>query len=434
MLCKLLINLADSVPNLITSRILKRSISTVACLAASAFLLAQPIDQVVLTAGWKFHTGDDQDWKSPSYNEGEWVSVLPFEYWDYLHDHDYDGYAWYRIRFYLPSEMKTGLTRNDSLYVYLGRIDDNDETYLNGTVIGQNTKNVIPATASEFANIQFMYDQYRTYRLPISSDIIKWDTINTLAVRVYDIWLTGGLYTPRPRVYVNRCWENKLEVVRISEPPSLLRLGEQASISFLVRNRHPDLELNALFITDIFTGEAEQPEFTNIRDLLIQPGEEAEINFSFPVLVEDYKHVSYKIIEKTTNFSFGHKVFFGLPGKDIRLLDKPVTPVVRDKVPAPYQPLPPRGMHIGGYLGSRMDLNTEKGLAVFPEQFVEPYFTGEEPRWPVGEMAKALHGGTKMLLYEENQKLFEVIQAINLIWIDKQAEDGYIRTYKPESR
>ena len=434
MLCKLLFIFAYSVTTSRTRHILKRSISTVACLAVSAFLLARPIDQVVLTSGWKFHTGDDLEWKSPSYDDGDWENVLPFGYWDYLHDHDHDGYAWYRIRFYLPSGMKKGLSGMDSLYVYLGRIDDNDETYLNGRVIGQNTRNVTPATAGEFANIQFMYDQYRTYSLPVSSDIIKWDTINTLAVRVYDIWLTGGLYTLRPRVYVKRCWEGKLEVVRKSEPPALLRLGEQAGVSFLIRNRHPDLELNALFITDILTGEAEQPEFTNMRELQIPPGEDAEVEFSFPVLVEDYKHVYYKIIEKTTNLSFGQKSFYGLPGKDIRLLDKPVTPVVGDKVPAPYQPIISRGMHIGGYLGSKMDLNTEKGLAVFPEQFVEPYFTGEEPRWPVGEVAKALHGGTKMLLYGENQILFEVIQAVNLIWIDKQAEDGYIGTYKPVNR
>lgn len=93
---------------------LKRTIITVVCPVLAAMLHAQNIDQVALTSGWKFHTGDDPEWKSPSYDDEQWVTVLPFEYWDYLHDHDHDGYAWYRIRFYLPSEMKDGLPGIDS--------------------------------------------------------------------------------------------------------------------------------------------------------------------------------------------------------------------------------------------------------------------------------------------------------------------------------
>ncbi len=43
----------------------------------------------------------------------------------------YDGYAWYRKKFYFPEEYG-----NQDLYLILGRIDDIDVTYLNGHKIG----------------------------------------------------------------------------------------------------------------------------------------------------------------------------------------------------------------------------------------------------------------------------------------------------------
>lgn len=419
------------IPHYIMKKIL---IISLICSCLFNLNYSQSINHINLGAGWKFHIGDSLIWKSPDYDDSEWIEVLPFSYWDYLHDYDYDGYAWYRLTFFMPSSMKEGLSENDSIYFHLGRIDDNDETFLNGNIIGRNAENVTPGIEEEFANIQLKYNLTRKYQLPVKSNMIKWDTVNTLAIRVYDIWLTAGLYAPNPLIYNKYSWEGNIAVHEKTGHPLLLTLGEYADVSFIAENKDPFRKLNATFITDIFAGKYNQPVFTQKKDITVDPGKSNEVTTTFPNLVEDYYHVSYKIIENTSNYSFSEKEFLGLKKEDIHVLDQSLEPIVKDKVKPEYLPLHQGHTHINGFLGNRLDVNMEKGLCLFPEQFVEPYFTGKEPLWPVGEIGKTVHGGTKMLLYEENKKLLEVMQSIVQVWVARQQSDGYLGTYKPENR
>jgi sialate O-acetylesterase len=97
---------------------------------------------------------------------------------------DYDGYAWYRYRF-RPSPGLEG----KKLIMLLGKVDDNDETYLNGERIGR-TGAMDPRpdkvrTSGEYAVL-------RAYTIPPA--LLKFGEENVLAVRVYDGWLHGGIY------------------------------------------------------------------------------------------------------------------------------------------------------------------------------------------------------------------------------------------------
>ena len=399
-----------------------------------AQIFSQKIYQVDLLSGWKTKMGDNLDWKSPDFDDTNWQEVSPVEYWDYVHGFNNDEYGWYRIQFFLPKNMKKGLENNDSLFIYLGKIDDNDETYLNGTVIGQNTKNVTPATAGDWANKKMFYDKLRTYCLPLNSNIIRWDDVNTLAIRVYDIWMTGGLCTRNPRVYVKGGWKNKISLDKKSHHPHFFHLGDTSKLSFYVKNNNQHKDLNAIFISEVITDDARQPVYAMTQDVKTQAGKSSEISFGVRHLINDFYHVSFKTIEKESNYSLSKKELFGIVDKDIQLLDKPLKPVVEDKIRTTYAPIHQSHTHFNGYLESRMKVNVEKHLSKFPHQFTEPYFTGEEPRWPVGEVAKMMHGSTKMLQYEKNQKVFEVIKGIVTVWIDKQEPNGYLGTYLPQNR
>ena len=127
---------------------------------------------------WKFSSSDNLQWKDLSYNDSFWEDIMVPMYWEDSGYKDYDGYGWYRIKFYPPANLK-----NKNLVLVLGKIDDVDEAYLNGKLIG--------STGSK-DNMRQSYSQFRGYYLKEGD--LKFDQENVLAVRVYDGMQGGGIY------------------------------------------------------------------------------------------------------------------------------------------------------------------------------------------------------------------------------------------------
>jgi len=136
----------------------------------------------VLEGKWKFKTGDNLDWKAPALNDGSWKTVNVPSRWEFNGYPDYDGFAWYRKSFKWTSK-----TNDKYVVVMLGKIDDIDETYLNGELIG-STGDMISDPLVGINNDD--YQHIRGYL--ISLDKLKKD--NVLAVRVYDRGGEGGIY------------------------------------------------------------------------------------------------------------------------------------------------------------------------------------------------------------------------------------------------
>jgi hypothetical protein len=137
-----------------------------------------------LSGNWKFQTGDKRDWKSPEFNDEEWNTIYVPSAWENQGYDDYDGYAWYRLKFNLPQNFTTS-----QLYLTLGKIDDIDDVYLNGEHIG-NVYDLRRDFGSR--NSGWEYDVRRTYK--IHEGLINRNGINTIAVRVYDGQGPGGIY------------------------------------------------------------------------------------------------------------------------------------------------------------------------------------------------------------------------------------------------
>ncbi len=127
---------------------------------------------------WKFSIGDDNKWADPDYNDADWENILVPSPWEDEGYHGYDGFGWYRQKFEIPGKL-----RGKSLYVFLGSVDDVDEVFINGHLIG--------FTGSFPPMYETAYTSVRRY--PIPPDIINYDAQNTIAVRVYDAQLGGGI-------------------------------------------------------------------------------------------------------------------------------------------------------------------------------------------------------------------------------------------------
>jgi len=137
-----------------------------------------------LRGKWKFKTGDNLAFKKTDYDDSKWDEIWVPSFWENLGYRNYDGFAWYRKKVFIPQEYK-----DKTIVLALGQIDDNDQTFLNGKLVGQigdfDGNNV-----KQWSN--YDYRQVRAYYL--SPNQFKAGQYNLIAVRVYDIKKGGGMY------------------------------------------------------------------------------------------------------------------------------------------------------------------------------------------------------------------------------------------------
>jgi sialate O-acetylesterase len=130
---------------------------------------------------WRFSTGDRKEWLDPKFDDSRWKPTVVPLLWDAQGLKDYDGFAWYRVRFRVPNFDATR-----PIILVLGRIDDVDEVYLNGSLIGR-TGRMPPEWEQGEA-----YQQLRAYTIPAGR--LQPGSEAVLAIRVYDGLLHGGIY------------------------------------------------------------------------------------------------------------------------------------------------------------------------------------------------------------------------------------------------
>jgi sialate O-acetylesterase len=137
-----------------------------------------------LSGKWKFTTGDNMDWARESFDDSKWNAIVVPTPWETQGYREYDGFGWYRIKFVVPEHLK-----NERLTLLLGKIDDIDEVYLNGSRIGRTGK---MRKWTEQADLSTEYLVERAYDIP--TGLLHTSGENTIAVRVLDVWLHGGIY------------------------------------------------------------------------------------------------------------------------------------------------------------------------------------------------------------------------------------------------
>lgn len=138
---------------------------------------------------WKFKTGDNIKWKENKFDDKNWKELNVPSGWDHQGYKDYDGFAWYRLAFNINLDRNEF---NDDLIVMVGKIDDIDETFMNGKLIGSTGDLIMMPILSTFnsaTNVE--YNQFRGYRIN-KSDLRNGE--NVIAIRVYDGFQYGGIY------------------------------------------------------------------------------------------------------------------------------------------------------------------------------------------------------------------------------------------------
>jgi len=139
-----------------------------------------------LSGVWNFKIGDDSLWSNKEFADTNWAKLMVPAHWEIQGFENVDGFAWYRKTFFVPSNFK-----GDNFILLLGKIDDMDQTFVNGTLVGSTG-------IWNFSTSPANYDQnneYQTKRIySVPNKLLKYGKLNTIAVRVYDGFRDGGIY------------------------------------------------------------------------------------------------------------------------------------------------------------------------------------------------------------------------------------------------
>ena len=251
--------------------------------------------QTIELKNWKFATGDSITVRArPSYNDSWWQSIEVGKSWESqgITGYDplcsgiigseadwkahgnkgYDGIAWYRARFYLPSDMKNQALFKDSICIYLGKIDDIDRTFLNGNILGENGKVVA-------ANSGFIWDPMygpkapnvvRNYTLSANDPRLKWDRENVLAVRVVDVGGEGGMLSADLNVSMKGL-ANYLIIDKGTDEPQSLP-GGLLSHTIVLKNQSPLAEISGILQINVENSDTKQDVFSQSFNLKLKHG------------------------------------------------------------------------------------------------------------------------------------------------------------------
>jgi alpha-galactosidase len=144
----------------------------------------------------KFTTENNLDFANINYDDSKWATINTTTNYENQGYDGYNGYSWYRLHFNLPTQLKNNSLWKDSLRIYLSKIDDCDEVYLNGTLISKS---------GSFPN---QPDGYKTtwnftqeMHLSTANPLLQWNAENVIAIKVYDGGGGGGIYGTTP--YIN---------------------------------------------------------------------------------------------------------------------------------------------------------------------------------------------------------------------------------------
>ncbi len=307
-----------------------------------AFSCTSPDVQIIKLDKWYFHTGDDLTWAKPGYNHENWDTIRPGIKWEDQQWKDYDGYAWYRVSFELPLSMKNNAYIKDSLEIKLGKIDDTDQTFLNGRLIGQNGE-LIPVSKADniekFERDSSAYAIFRNYVLPVEDERIKWDKKNVLAIRVHDHGGGGGLYGSMPEVSM-KDFNDLVSINTLSSP--FVFMGEnQINKIINIRNSSKKYTIGgklSIAVKNLSTGEIIHEK---VQELNLTPGGDQNMAYELNIDRGERYKARYSFTEQNSKLHFHEEqeipYILTPPASDHPSVNGPIVYGVRPGAPFLYK-------------------------------------------------------------------------------------------------
>ena len=160
--------------------------------------------EVIMESG-RFQKGDNPAWQAPDFADAAWPVLVLDKDWNQQGIQNTNGIGWYRIHVVVPSSLKKGVV--EAIMLDLGAIDDSDETWFNGHLVGKTGR--FPSDKGGYSG---EWQQPRRYI--VDPKWVNWDGENVIAVRVFNGGDPGGFYQRSARIVkpgLTDCVSLKLE-------------------------------------------------------------------------------------------------------------------------------------------------------------------------------------------------------------------------------
>ena len=254
-----------------------KTLAVILLLALPAAVSAQSGNIIMLDKGWKFAPGDSLIYARPGYDDSRWVPLLVDRVWETQGYEKLDGFAWYRVRFRLPTAMRDSARLRDGLRIFLGKINNFDQSFLNGELFGVNGAVVPPGTPADSSYLKAdvgLWNVSRLYVLQVGDRRLAWGSENVIAVRVFDAGGEGGLYTGDQSIRMMSLGDylvigNRTEPFRFTE--------EGVNKSFQLTNSSPRHTIRGTFAILAKNKVTGEEVYRDSRDILLEPGSSGSI-------------------------------------------------------------------------------------------------------------------------------------------------------------
>lgn len=152
--------------------------------------------QTITISNASFKAGDSKEWSNPSVDDSSWQTLSVANTWDSQGIPSSTQLGWYRMHFTPSRTMVDQSDLKEIVEFDMGTIDDADEVYLNGKLIGKT------GTMPEDGAYISKWSVPRKYIVSINDKTIKWDEDNVLAVRCYSQGAPGGMFGGNVKISV----------------------------------------------------------------------------------------------------------------------------------------------------------------------------------------------------------------------------------------
>ena len=134
----------------------------------------------------------------PEFDDASWEAIRVDRIWEEQGHDPLDGSCWYRLRVTIPASLREKAFLKDGVRIFLGKINNFDQSFLNGQVFGVNGAVVTAGTPLDdaFTKAEMaIWNVERAYVLGPDDPRIRWGEENVIAVRVFDQGGQGGLWS-----------------------------------------------------------------------------------------------------------------------------------------------------------------------------------------------------------------------------------------------
>jgi DUF1680 family protein len=386
-----------------------------ACLASSS-LHAQP---TVIARDWRFKTGDSLQWAAPTYKDAHWDNMKAGLWWAHA-GYDYSGFAWYRKQVIIPSSLKPTVESLGYLKFSLGQIQDADQAFLNGQLIGQT---------GSFSPFEGRWGEPRTYF--VKTDQVRWDAPNTIAVRVYGPNNNGGMHTGP---YFFEPYKITFKDFVSMKGQSTAEEGKnerEFTVAFRNKSNEDFKGVLAFQVKDTAGKILESKR----KDIIITKGENAPSTFQYTLPGEGIYYITSVFTEAQTGGTLQKEVIVSTIKNVLLPVGRQPLALVQNKIKDVFVSAPFEDQKIQGYLGDRMNINLVKRLLQVDEQELLAGYLDRpgKQNWVGEHIGKYLETASSTWRYTHHAALKAQMDRMLFVLLHTQLPNGYLGTYTPEN-